>query len=273
MDALGDRMKMYEGMETGRMGMPSLPLMIRIDGKGFSKWTKGLRYPFDERLQALRVEVTRKLVEELGAVAGYCQSDEITLMLWARDTKTALYCGGKFQKVVSHSASCATAFWNQLVPEFLPEKVGQPAMFDARAWNVPTQEEAVNVFLWREWDASKNSVSMAARAYYPSKEIFGKNSSEMQEMLFQKGVNWNDYPVWAKRGTYLGRRVSNRKLTPDELSQLPQRHDARRNPDMVITRSGVTVLDLPPLGGIANRIGVIFDGVQPIMNPPSKTVE
>ena len=273
MDALGDRMKMYEGMETGRVGMPRLPLMVRIDGKGFSRWTRGLRYPFDERLQALRVEVTRKLVEELGAVAGYCQSDEITLMLWARDTKTALYCGGKFQKIVSHSASMATAYWNQLVPEFLPEKVGQPAMFDARAWNVPTQEEAVNVFLWREWDASKNSVSMAARAYYSSKEIFGKNSPEMQEMLFKKGINWNDYPVWAKRGTYLGRRTFNRKLTPDELSQLPTRHDARRNPDMVITRTGVTVLDLPPLGQIANRIGVIFDGDEPIMNPPSKAEE
>ena len=273
MDALGDRMKMYEGMETGRVGMPRLPLMVRIDGKGFSRWTRGLRYPFDERLQALRVEVSRKLVEELGAVAGYCQSDEITLMLWARDTKTALYCGGKFQKIVSHSASMATAYWNQLVPEFLPEKVGQPAMFDARAWNVPTQEEAVNVFLWREWDASKNSVSMAARAYYSSKEIFGKNSPEMQEMLFKKGINWNDYPVWAKRGTYLGRRTFNRKLTPDELSQLPPRHDARRNPDMVITRTGVTVLDLPPLGQIANRIGVIFDGDEPIMNPPSKAEE
>ena len=263
-DALGERMKLYEGMETGRAGMPSLPLMIRIDGKGFSNWTRGLKYPFDERLQALRVETTRKLMEEFGAIVGYCQSDEISLILWAREAKTALYCGGKFQKVVSHSASCATAFWNQLVPEFLPEKVGRPAMFDARAWNVPTREEAVNTLRWRELDATKNSVSMAARSLYSHKEITGKTSSEMQEMLFLKGVNWNDYPAWAKRGSFLGRRSLERTLTPAEIEALPPRHFARNNPDMKVSRQQIQELDLPPLGSTSNPVEIIFEGAAPI---------
>jgi tRNA(His) guanylyltransferase len=260
MDALGDRMKMYEGMETGRVGMPRLPLMIRIDGKGFSNWTRGLRYPFDERLQALRVEVTKRLVEALGARAGYCQSDEISLALWAEDEKSSLYCGGNLQKIVSHSASMATAFWNLLVPIYLPEKAGLPAMFDARAWNVPSLEEATNVFLWREQDATKNSVSMAARSVYSHKEILGKTSSEMQEMLFIKGINWNDYPSWAKRGTYLGRRTLKRVLTVEEIESLPARNDARRNPNMMISRSGVVVIDLPPLAKIQNKVDVLFKG-------------
>lgn len=267
MDALGDRMKLYERAETARSGMRSLPLMIRIDGKGFSGWTGGLDYPFDEQLQALRVATTRKLVESLGAIVGYCQSDEITLMLWAREEKTALYCGGKFQKIVSHAASMATAYWNQLVPQFLPKKAGLPAMFDARAWNVPSLDEAANVFLWREQDATKNSVSMAARSVYSHKEIFGKTSSEMQEMLFAKGINWNDYPVWAKRGTYLGRRAFNRSLSVEEIELLPPRHEARRNPDMVVSRSGVVILDLAPLGQIPNRVDVLFRGAEPTCTP------
>jgi tRNA(His) guanylyltransferase len=268
MDALGDRMKMYEGMETGRVSMPRLPLMIRIDGKGFSNWTRGLRYPFDERLQALRVEVTKRLVEALGARAGYCQSDEISLALWAEDEKSSLYCGGKLQKIVSHSASMATAFWNLLVPIYLPEKAGLPAMFDSRAWSVPDLDEAANVFWWRELDATKNSVSMAARSVYSHKEIFGKTSSEMQEMLFKKGINWNDYPVWAKRGTYLGRRPFGRTLTAEEIELLPPKHDARRNPDMVVTRSGVLDLNLPPLGKVTNRVDVLFRGADPILPAP-----
>lgn len=263
MDALGDRMKLYEGIETGRAGIPRLALMIRIDGKKFSSWTRGLVYPFDERLQALRVEVTKQLVEALGARVGYCQSDEISLALWAEDEKTSLYCGGKFQKIVSHSASMATAFWNQLVPKFLPEKAELPALFDSRAWNVPDLDEAANVFLWRELDASKNSVSMAARSVYSNKEIFGKTSSEMQEMLFRKGIDWNNYPAWAKRGTYLGRRFFGRTLSAEEIALLPPKHDARKNPSMIVDRSAVVDLDLPPLREVSNRVDVLFRGAKP----------
>lgn len=262
-DILGDRMKLFEKVESSRAGMPGLPLMIRIDGKGFSRWTKGMKYPFDERLQDLRVRTTRTLVSELGAVVGYCQSDEISLALFEEDPTKTLYCGGKIQKIVSHAASIATAAWNSYLEEILPEKKNTPALFDARAWNVPDLGVAADVFLWRELDASKNSVSMAARSVYSHKEITNKNSSELQEMLHQKGINWNNYPVWAKRGTYLGRRPLNRKLTPEELDLLPPKHAARNNPDMVVSRTRILELELPPISKVANRVEVLFRGAEP----------
>jgi tRNA(His) 5'-end guanylyltransferase len=264
-DALGDRMKEYEGMEASRAAMKRLPLLVRIDGKGFSRWTKGLEYPFDARLEALRREVTRALVEEMGAVVGYCQSDEITLVLWARTEKEALYCGGKFMKVVSHAASIATAQFNLRVPQHIPEKSGQPAMFVARAWCVPNLHEAANAVLWREQDATKNSVSMAARSTYSHREIIGKNTSQLQEMLWERGINWDTYPSWAKRGTYLGRRSVGRRLTPEEIADLPPLHNARKDPDMIVTRTGVHVLDLPPLSRVENRVGVLFHGEDPVV--------
>lgn len=53
---LGQRMKVYEGRETGRRCMPQLPVCARIDGKRFSQWTKGLERPFDARLSHLMID-------------------------------------------------------------------------------------------------------------------------------------------------------------------------------------------------------------------------
>lgn len=257
MDVLGDRMKLYEGREAQRRALPRLPVMVRVDGKCFSRWTSGLKYPFDDRLEAARQHVTKRLIEELGATIGYHQSDEISLVLYAESSKAALYADGRFQKIVSHSASIATAEWNAIIPSLIPEKAGHLALFDSRVWEVPSLEEAANALLWREWDATKNSVQMAARSVYSHKECHGKNGSDLQEMLHAKGINWNDYPVWAKRGTFMGRRTYERRLTPEELEALPPKHHARENPDMIVQRSEVRVLEMPEFGRVANRVEVL----------------
>lgn len=270
MDALGNRMKLYEGREAQRRTLPRLPVLIRLDGKGFSKWTKGLQYPFDARMEQLRVEVMSRLVAETGALIAYGQSDEISLVLsTALGTEvTALYCDGRIQKLCSITASLATAWWAALVPTYLPEKAGSIAVFDSRVWEVPTLEEAANAILWRERDASKNSVSMAARSVYSSKEIFNKSSAEMQEMMFQKGINWNDYPDWAKRGTFVGRHKINHTLTPAEIDALPPLHNARRayarGEAYFVQRSTIGVRPMPPFGKVANRVGVLL-GDDPVV--------
>jgi len=256
-DTLGDRMKLLEGREAQRRSLPRLPVLVRIDGKGFSKWTRGLKYPFDERLEQCRCFTVRRLLGETGAIIGYHQSDEISLVLYSSDPKAQIYADGRWQKIVSHTASIATVAWNIAVREFIPEKAHLGATFDSRAWEVPSLEEAANALMWREWDASKNSVSMAARAVCSHKELQGKNGSEMQELMFQRGVNWNDYPTWAKRGTYMGRRTYEKVLSEAEISLLPEKHEARKNPGMVVRRSEIQVLDLPPMAKITNRTAVL----------------
>ncbi len=264
-DAIGDRMKEYELAEAGRRLMSRLPICIRIDGKRFSKFTQGLRRPYDERLSRLMVDVTQHLVEECGALAGYTQSDEISLLLYQSDPASENFLDNRTQKLCSILASMATARFNAGLAAAIPEKAGITALFDCRVWAVPTQEEAANVFLWRELDATKNSVSMAARAYFSHAETLNKNVSEMQEMLFLKGVNWNDYPAFFKRGTFILRRTSERRFSAEELDKLPPKHAARTNPDLIVVRSDVGPVEVPPFTRVANRVGVLFEGEAPLL--------
>ncbi len=260
---LGDRMKVYESAETGRRFMDQLPICARIDGKGFSKFTRELKRPYDERLSQLMIATTAFLVDETSALAGYTQSDEISLLWFQADPKSQLYLDRRIQKLTSILASMATAKFNAGLAAALPEKSGELALFDCRVWALPNKDEAANTFLWRERDASKNSVSMAARALYSHAELQEKSGSEMQELLFQKGVNWNDFPAFFKRGTFVLRRSVNRRFTPAELEVLPPRHAAKLDPDLVISRTEVRPVEMPSFGKVLNRVGVLFDAEEP----------
>lgn len=167
-DAFGDRMKLYEGAESDRRLMPLLPAITRLDGKGFSKFTRGLERPFDLRMSELMTETTAFLVKLTNAVCGYTQSDEITLAWHSSDYESQIWFDGRIQKMTSILAAKASVFFNRRLDKFLPEKEariqeadsGDGPVFDCRVWNVPNLEEGANAFLWREQDAVKNSVSI-----------------------------------------------------------------------------------------------------------------
>lgn len=261
-DALGDRQKSYEMAEAGRKLMPLLPVMVRLDGRGFSRFTKGMQRPFDPGMVQLMADTTKYLVENTGAILGYCQSDEITLVLYTDNYSTELFFGSRIQKLTSVLASMCTAYFNRNLPDFFPNKKNM-ATFDCRVWNVPTLEEAANAVLWRERDATKNSITMACSHYYSHKELFKKHQTEQHDMLHAKGINWNDYPSAFKRGTYVRRVKTMSKFTPEELAQLPAKHNAHKNPDLVVERSRVEFVEFPPFGSVQNRVGVIFFGEDP----------
>lgn len=263
-DPLGDRMKGYEMMEAGRRALPGLPLMVRLDGKAFHTFTRGLERPFDVRLQRVMDETTRHLVKECGARVGYTQSDEISL-LYYHEGKAEPFLGGRFQKLTSILAATATFVFNRHLAIELPEKAERMALFDCRAWVVPSLEEAANTFLWRELDASKNSVAMAAQARLAHAELQGKSSKEQQELLFERhGINWNDYPARCKRGAWFHRVEVVRSFTTDELDKLPPMHAARKDPDLKVVRHDVLPLEMPPFSRVKNRVGVLFHGEAPL---------
>lgn len=264
-DQLGDRMKTYEMVEAGRRAEPGLPLLVRLDGKAFHTFTKGLQRPFDERLQALMDATTRHLVKESGAILGYTQSDEISLVLHAATERSEHYLGGRFQKLTSILAALATAFFNRRLAEALPEKSEKSPIFDARAWTVPSLEEAANTLLWREQDATKNSIAMAAQARLSHGELHGKSTLEQQALLLERhGVDWNDYPTRSKHGAWFRRVEVRRAFTTDELELLPPMHAARKDPDLQVVRHDIQRIEMPPFGRVRNRVGVIFRGEAPV---------
>lgn len=259
-DSLGDRMKAYENQTCGIKLIPLIPVIARLDGKGFSKFTKGLKRPYDERLSKLMIETTKYLVKETNANCGYTQSDEITLMWYTDKLDSSTYFNGRLFKMLTDLSAMASVFFNKELHKYLPEKVDKMPRFDSRVYNVPNLQEAVNSFLWREIDATKNSISMAASTYYSHGFLHKKNSNEKQELIFQKGINWNDYPTFFKRGSYIQRRRLFTKFSEEELSRLPEKHNARINPDYEVERWVISEVDLPPLSKVENRVDVIVYG-------------
>lgn len=264
-DELGDRMKQYEqlGGCQDRL-MPLLPIIVRLDGVSFHTFTKGLVRPYDGRMVDLMVESTRYMVQETNARIGYTQSDEISLLICPSSRFQQVYFGGRKSKLTSVLAAKLSVFFNESLRRYIPEKVDSAPVFDCRVWSVPTQYEAVNSFLWRERDATKNAISAAAQSLYSSGELHGASCSEMQELLFAKGVNFNDYPACFKRGTYVQRRIVEKPFTSQEIESLPQRHHARLNSELVVRRSQYVVLAMLPLDKVENKIEVLFDGAEPV---------
>lgn len=266
-DPLGDRMKEYEMMEAGRRPLPGLPLLVRLDGKAFHTFTHGLERPFDERFQRLMDATTQFLVQETNANIGYTQSDEISLAFYHEGAEP--YLGHRYQKMTSILASMAAAFFNRELPKELPEKADKLAFFDARAWQVPSLEEAANAFLWREQDAAKNSIAMVAQHYFSHRMLQGRDSKEMQEMLFQEHkINWNDFPDRCKRGGWFRREAIKNVFTVEELEKLPPLHDARKNPNLLVTRNEVRRLTMPTFSRVTNRTAVMFQGAAPSLFQP-----
>lgn len=263
-DALGDRMKTLEQAEAGRRFIPLLPVVARLDGKGFHNFTKGMERPYDKRLTDIMVKTMLHLVEAADAKIGYTQSDEISLIIYSGSYESQTYFDGKIQKLTSVLASMATMHFNSLIGSQFESRlwVRPNAIFDCRVWTVPNKEEAVNAILWREFDASKNSISMAARSHFSHKELQNKTGSEMQEMLFsQKGVNWNDYPVFFKRGTYGQRKSFMEEMTEEQRMAIPEKN--RPVKGTLFERSRIVPLEMPQLSKIINRVSVIFDGEAP----------
>ena len=260
---LGSRMKLYEGQESDRRLTPLLPVMARLDGRAFHNFTKGMHRPYDVKFRALMVHTAKALMVEANPTMAYVQSDEISLV-WYQDTiESEIYFAGRIQKMVSTLAATASVAFTDSMAHFLPDKEGSFAAFDCRVWTCPTLMEAANCFLWRERDATKNSILSAGQAHFSHKQLHGKNTTVIQDMLHEKGVNWNDYPADFKRGTWVQKRRVVRPFTTDELEKLPAKHEAQTNPDLEVERWEIHEIDMPPFGTVKNRVGVIFFGESP----------
>lgn len=233
-DELGKRMKeFYEQIPKAKL-MRRTPVIIRIDGKAFHTFTKGFQKPFDEILIKTMQETTKYLCENIqGCVLGYTQSDEITLVLVDyQKFETAAWFDYEVQKMCSITASMATMAFNRIFQENINEwgrehlpgfddggtneevddkllnlfevysnSAYKGAMFDARVFNIP-KEEVTNCIYWRQLDASRNSIQMVGQANFSHKELQNKSCNAIQDMLMtQKGINWNDFPTYQKRGS------------------------------------------------------------------------
>lgn len=225
-DSLGDRMKGYENISRSYLTR-RVPAIIRLDGKAFHTFTRGMKKPFDPVLTQAMQQTMKSLCENIqGCVFGYTQSDEITLVLTDYATiKTDAWFGYNIQKMTSIAASMATlAFDREFIiaceqwfdrsftngesdlPGFssldaLYASKRHQALFDARVFSIP-KEEVCNCLIWRQQDATRNSIEAVGQAFFSQQELHKKNCNEIQEMLWSKhNINWNNFPTENKRGS------------------------------------------------------------------------
>lgn len=217
--SLGDRMKQYEAVPKNFL-MRKNPVIIRLDGKAFHTFTRGFEKPFDKIIETAMTETMLYLCKNIqGCVLGYTQSDEITLVLCDyQKIDTDAWFEYNVQKMVSISAAMATFKFNEVLREtcwkifdeagcnftkeveLLVKKSEKGAFFDARAFSIP-RHEVVNCLIWRQQDATRNSIQALAQSLYSHNELQGINCNKLQDKMFtEKGVNWNDLTTYQKRG-------------------------------------------------------------------------
>jgi tRNA(His) 5'-end guanylyltransferase len=224
-----ERFKRYES-SYNLLIPPRTYTIVRVDGKGFSKFTKSMNKPFDEDFSEAMNYAAIELCKEFNPDFAYTQSDEISLVFTDFAIEAQQMFDGKIQKLCSTTAAKAAASFNKKLLMIKAEKCFQSetfdleelknntynlmrdishgqavydTMFDSRVFIIPDFREVGNYFVWRQQDATRNSISMAAEKVVGKKAIVGKNGSQRQEMMFEKGVNWNDYKTQFKRGVVI----------------------------------------------------------------------
>lgn len=233
-DSLGDRQKAYEAVND-RILVPKMPFIIRVDGKAFHTYTRGFVKPFDNIMGITMIEVTKKLCEEIpGAVLGYTQSDEITIVCKYTDRIVSqAWFNGRVRKIETIAASKATKWFNKIFSEkvhdyienfegteeykntlrlFYNKKIGM-AEFDARVFNIP-EWDCINNVIWRQQDATRNSVEAVGHANFSTKELHKVNCDGIKEMLLkQKNINWEtDFTPYQKYGAFCYKIKETKKI-------------------------------------------------------------
>lgn len=214
-DPLGSRMKdQYENRTRYYLPRRTYTI-IRCDGAHFHTFTKGMNRPFDHQFMNAMDKAAIALCDEIpGAKFAYVQSDEISVLVTDFDKdQTQAWFDGNIQKIVSTSAAVASVNFNNAEPrKYCETNKTILGTFDARVFTIADFVEVENYFLWRIKDCERNSLQSLAQSLYSHKELHEKKASDLQEMCFQKGQNWNNLLPYYKRGRIVRKDDSGWKI-------------------------------------------------------------
>lgn len=247
---LRERMKKYEETSKSTL-LDNLPIIIRVDMKNGRGVTSRLYEPFDNVfLKAMEFTMLNVANNMQCCKLAYTQSDEISFIIYKGNSEenydTQVFYDAKVQKMCSLAASLSTFYFNKYINKLAeelnecdigksPEKIFKGwgidtnkvlesyghyidltfdnlIIFDARCFNL-SLDEVSNYLIWRQQDATRNSIYALARSLYSHNELQGLNGKQLQDKMFtEKGINWNDLTTPEKRGIicYRGKTVEDR---------------------------------------------------------------
>lgn len=199
-DELDKKMRIYEE-SIDQVVLPEMFLVARLDGRNFSRLTKEIcdfEAPFDERFRDMMIKTVKALMDcGFRVVYGFTESDEISLLFHKSEDAF----GRKVRKYNSLLAGIASATFSM--------ELGMTVAFDCRMVPLPNTELVVDYFLWRQEDAHRNALN--AHCYWQlrkegldavtaNEQLEGKSIAYKNEMLYQRGINFDKLPSWQKRG-------------------------------------------------------------------------
>lgn len=244
MEPLGDRIKTYEKEFNDNIN-PDEYFIIRLDGKNFSKFTKGFYKPFDPMFKKAMCMTVYDLIKKFDAQTGYTHSDEITLIFdkaIPSDENTNdkhIYChiyNGRVQKLISLTASYCTVRFNHNLNVLMDTYDGKQKyndnfvelvkqneqIFDARIlkFEETTKHEILNHQIWRSvHDCERNAVQSYAYCHVGHKNIMNKHCGEMKEMLLEKNIDWNNIPIYIKHGIYCKKMLVEKEINGNVVTR------------------------------------------------------
>lgn len=206
-----DIVKKYELKSDISLGLRQ-PVIIRLDGVGFSNFTKNFEKPFDDTFSVMMQETMLYLCKNIqNCVFGYTQSDEISLVLCDyKNPETEAWFKNRLQKMVSVAAAMATVYFNKRLLFYgneSPNGAGiakawdDAPFFDARAFNISI-EDVNNYFILRQKDAINNSILSLGQSFFSQKELNKLSKEKVKEkILNEKGFDWNSLSIKFQRGS------------------------------------------------------------------------
>lgn len=199
-DDLDAKMRRYETVRD-QSALPGVHMVARIDGRGFTRLTKEVmdyKRPFDETFRDHMIATVEHLMNcGFRALYGYTQSDEISV-LFEQDDDSFGRSVRKWTSILAGEASAAFS-----------ARLGRAAAFDCRVIELPGTREVVDYFRWRAEDAHRNALNAwcywkqrddGASVNDATRKLEGMSIAAKNELLFSRGINYNDLPAWQKRG-------------------------------------------------------------------------
>lgn len=193
--------------------LPGIYIVARLDGRNFTRLTKmyNFEHPFDERFRDYMINTVCHLMDcGFNVLYGYTQSDEISLLFNLNENTF----NRKIRKYNSILAGEASAKFSAMLE--LSDSMG---VFDCRICQLPSIETVLDYFRWRQEDAHRNALnsccywllrSKGQSAIEATNTLKGKSVADKNELLFLTGgINFNEIPVWQKRGVGLYWEYSN----------------------------------------------------------------
>lgn len=228
--AMGDRFKQIEAESRGIEYIdPKKAFVVRVDGRAFHTFTRGMARPYSHELDRMREEAANAVIRSLKPDYAYYQSDEISYV-WTAPTNPAAehIFAGRVDKIVSLCASLTSvAFFAEYMrsAEYDADRGALPH-FDGRlAGQFEDPLEAIECVMWRENDAKRNSVQMLAQSMFSHKQLQNKNVFAQYEMCKQAGTDWLvDVPAQYRGGTYLRTVTAQVVLSEEQLANIPEAH-------------------------------------------------